>query len=257
MTNYNEKLKDFECVIKAQNGVLYVKGKPGIGKTAMFKKLAEKNGWNFIDIRLGQADETEVAGLPHVTKVDGVACYEYVPNRWVLEANKEPTLVMFDEMNRAPLAVRNAALQIINERECGQIKLTDNVFMCAVGNLGDIGEDGDGCEVEEFDPALNNRLVIDKYDLGLQDWKKHYANEHVISHVIDFLDNNGEYYYRKPQSDESESYPTPRSWTFLSDSIKQYTGKAKPDTGEYIGFVTRMGHCFIECLLVYSPIMID
>jgi hypothetical protein len=122
-------------------------------------------------------------------------------------------------MNRANLAVRNAALQILLERTIGyNFKFNDNVLMCASGNLGE----EDGTDVEEYDAALNNRLIHMKHDLTIENWKKGYANEFVHPTIVSFLTSHGEHYYKikgDKENDVMAAYATPRSWTFLSDYI--------------------------------------
>jgi hypothetical protein len=45
-------------------------------------------------------------------------------------------------------------------------KFNDNVLMMSSGNLGD----EDGTDVEEFDSALNNRLIHINHTLDVQEW---------------------------------------------------------------------------------------
>lgn len=53
------------------------------------------------------------------------------------------------------------------EREIGAFfKFNDNVMMCSSGNLGE----EDGTDVEEFDQALNNRLIHIEHTLPYPEW---------------------------------------------------------------------------------------
>jgi len=231
----------FERIIKAQSGVLFIKGKPGIGKTAMFHGIAEKNGWEFVPKYLAQIDETEIIGLPDKdAEYKGQKVFDYSPPLWLVKACEKPTLIMFDEINRAPLAVRNAAMQILNERQAGDFKLNKNVFMVAVGNLGE----KDGCEVEDFDDALNGRLIHYEYDLTFPEWKKAFASKHVNPNIVSFLESNLDYYYRAPDrnkaDDDNGAYPSPRTWTFMSDLI----GKDSQPT-DFMEIITACGHSYI------------
>ena len=230
----------FTTIIKSQSGVLFIKGRPGIGKSALLRFIAETQGWNFIDLRLAQMDETDFR-IPYVKDIDGVRVSGYAHPEWILRANKTPTLICFDEINRASLAVRNAALQLFLEREIGEIKINNNVFMVALGNLGE----EDGTEVEEFDNALNNRLIHYKYDMSFPEWRTGYADEKVNPWIISFIENNLDFYYRAPaEGDDTGAYPTPRSWTFLSDLITSVYGeKCHPST--FLNLVKSCGHSYI------------
>jgi len=128
----------------------------------------------------------------------------------------------------------------LNERRVGEMKLNSNVYMVAVGNLGE----EDGTEVEEFDTALNNRLIHFKYDMTFPEWRKGYADEFVNPYIISFIENNLDFYYRAPDkngdSKNQDAFPTPRTWTFLSNLI----GKESIPT-DYMNIIKEMGHAYI------------
>ena len=70
--NFIDTLKSVELVL-ASGDVPLVVGESGIGKTALAKKLSEKNGWSFIVIDGNLLKEGEIGGLPTVesySKVD-------------------------------------------------------------------------------------------------------------------------------------------------------------------------------------------
>jgi len=260
--DYKSVKAKFTAMIKTRSGVLYVQGKPGIGKTAIFKQIAVENKWNLIDIRLAQIDETEVGGLPihiTITTTEGkkVEVMDYALPRYLVEANDKPTLIVYDELNRAPLTVRNAALKILMERQVGtDWQLNDNVFMVALGNLGE----EDGCEVEEFDQALNGRLIHYKYDLTIGDWKKNFAQpdsknsratiNKVHPLVVSFIDTKPNLFYSNPNvansgdSLDCNAYASPRTWTFLSDFIVSVYGMDS-SASEIKGLVTEVAFSYV------------
>jgi len=208
-------------VMWGRSGVLYIQSKPGIAKSAMSRSIAAKMGFRYMDIRLSMVDETDVGLYPSVESVDGVKCLDFVVPRWAIEANKQPTIIHFEELNRASLQVRNAALQILLERQIGiNFKFNDDVLMMSSGNIGD----EDGTDVEEFDNALNNRLVHLKHTLGAQEWIDNFAKENVHGVVTSYIRAYPERLYQDP-TDNTKAYATPRSWTFLSDFIVGNFGK--------------------------------
>jgi hypothetical protein len=223
MKTLNDKELTYFKIMLAKSGVLEIRSKPGIAKSAIMKEIAEKMGFEFFDIRLSMVDETDVGLYPTITtiEIDGVMqkFIEHVPPLWAYKANQKPSIIFFEEMNRANLAVRNAALQILLERTIGyNFKFNDNVLMCASGNLGE----EDGTDVEEYDAALNNRLIHMKHDLNIKEWKEGFAYEHVLPTIVSFLTGNAEHYYKTKADKDGDvmaAYATPRSWTFLSDYI--------------------------------------
>jgi len=213
------KERKYFAIMWAKYGVLNITSKPGVAKSAIGRSIASKLGFKYVDIRLSMIDETDVGLYPAVSdvEVDGqlVKCLDFVVPRWAIEANKVPTIIHFEELNRASQQVRNAALQILLEREIGMnFKFNDNVLMMSSGNLGD----EDGTDVEEFDSALNNRLIHINHTLGVDEWLRDFAMENCHKLITSFIKAHPEQMY-KPATENTKAYATPRSWTMLSEYI--------------------------------------
>ena len=218
--------------MRGQLGVLYIKAKPGVAKSAIARSIADKLGLEYIDLRLSMADETDMQfpNLVHNSELDTHVIEHAIPE-WAVMSNTKPTLIHFEELNRAPLAVRNAALQILLERGIGpKFDFNDNVFMMASGNLGE----EDGTDVEEFDNALNNRLIHVNHDLSIEEWVN-WGQGKVHPDILSFIDFYPDNFYVEP-NENSQTYATPRSWHMLSEYIlKNFGGGPKMDeNGEVI-----------------------
>ena len=200
----------------AKYGVLFISSKPGVAKSAIGKSIADKMGFAYLDMRLSMSDESDFK-YPYLEDLmsDGklIKVSGYAVPRWAYEANQRPTLIHFEELNRAPQFVRNAALQILLEREIGEFKFNSNVIMMASGNLGD----EDGTDVEEFDSALNNRLIHINHTLAVDEWIGDFATDNCHKLITSFIKAHPEQMYKT--SDNSKAYATPRSWTMLSEFI--------------------------------------
>jgi hypothetical protein len=137
-----------------KSGVLYITSKPGIAKSAIARTIADKMGFRYMDLRLSMADETDFK-FPFLkdANYDGkdIKVSGYAVPEWAFESNTQPTIIHFEELNRAPQFVRNAALQILLERQIGDFKFNGTVLMMASGNLGD--EDGTRSEDTDEDPG--------------------------------------------------------------------------------------------------------
>jgi len=213
----HEMIEDYTKLIKAKAGVLYLEGAPGTAKTAIAEAIAEKEDWQYFQFILSQVDSADVAGIPHKHEVEGQVCTVRTVPDWAILANKKPTLVNFDELNRAPLECRNAALQILNERRVGNYKLNDDVYFISTGNIGEDGNRSDGAEVEEMDSALWGRLIYMPHDMPYITWKKMYGQNNIWNEVIAFLDSKSEYFVK--QFENSKMNANPRTWTNFSKFI--------------------------------------
>lgn len=212
---------------KGRGAVLYTYGQPGIAKSAIYKSIAEKTAMNYIPIHLSMVDETDVGIYPDKVKMtvngEEVSFLDHIVPLWAKEANEHPCIIHFEELNRSHLSVRNAALQILLDRQIGtKFKFNENVFMCASGN---IGED-DGTEVDEFDNALYNRLCVIEHIMEIDEWVSQFAEKEVHPSIIDYVKNNPSSSLTLPSADSVfKTYATYRSWTFLSDFIQSTYSK--------------------------------
>ena len=261
MSFLSPKERKYFKVMKPQSGVLYVTARPGMGKSAIAKSIATKMGMQYMDIRLSMLDETDVGLFPNVDELklkggDILKVLDHVVPKWAHIANQKPTIIHFEELNRAPQAVRNAALQILLERGIGtEFEFNDNVLMLASGNLGE----EDGTDVEEFDRALNNRLIHFKHDLEPAEWIKWFANDNVHPDIVSYIENHPHKMYVEP-NENSTAHPSPRSWTFLSDYILNFYSTIEykknekgaevttlkwGDSTEYIGDLEEIGMSYI------------
>ena len=80
-------------------------GATGIGKSQIFKKIADNLDIPLIDRRLAQMTEGDIIGLPEL--VDGVT--RFAPVDWLLRACREPVVLLLDEPNRATTEVQQCA----------------------------------------------------------------------------------------------------------------------------------------------------
>ena len=268
----SERERKYYNIMNAKSGVLMISSKPGLAKSASTRNIAKIMGYQYLDIRLSMIDETDVGLYPNIEDVDqdgqNVKCLNFVVPKWAIKANSMPTIIHFEELNRASLNVRNAALQILLEREIGtEFKFNDNVLMLCSGNLGE----EDGTDVEEFDSALNNRLIHMKHDLSHEEWIERFASKNVHPLIVSFIRNNPEYLYRKDgakNGEEPKAYATPRSWTFLSDYIfktlntmygitKEEQMGGKFDLDQIRDTVKEVGTCYVGTSIVKFTKYID
>jgi hypothetical protein len=184
-------------------------------------------------------DETDIGLFPHLDEVEH--CLNFVVPSWAVQANKQPSIILFDELNRAQLPIRNAALQILLDRRIGwDFKFNDEVLMFSAGNQGE----QDGCDVEEFDAALWGRLIHVKHSLTLDEWIEGYAKQNVWDVIISYLKAYPQELYKR--SENTKVYASHRSWTFLSDLVKcHFDGFQNADTQKVKTLLEQVGGDYI------------
>jgi hypothetical protein len=212
MNKLTKKEQKFLNIMESQSATLFLEGRSGEGKTALMYSIAKKAGYKMVDIRLASADETDLGLYPVLTDGEnGIKVVSSAVPEWAYEANKQKTLIFFDELNRAPLANRNAALQILNERQINSFfRFNDDVIFAAAGNIGE----EDNNDVEEMDAAMWGRIAHVRYILKLDDWLEDFANDNVWSVIRAYLTNKPEEVYK--MNENSKAYQSYRSWTNLS-----------------------------------------
>lgn len=241
LSTLTKREQNYFRIMWAKSGVLFITAKPGVAKSAIALSIAEKMGFKYLDQRLSMCDETDFK-FPYTENQNysgtEIRVSNYAVPRWAFEANLKPTIIHFEELNRASQFVRNAALQILLERQIGDFKFNDNVLMIASGNLGD----EDATDVEEFDSALNNRLIHIKHTLSFQEWVDGFAEKNVHKMVVSYLKAHPENLYKT--SDNTQAYATPRSWTFLSDFIVSNFGMDSSPR-EFLPFLKEIASAYV------------
>lgn len=235
LAKLSKREKKYWKIIRTNSGVLNLVGKPGLSKTSTLRSIANRLNLMYVDMRLTTKDETDLGCYPRIKEIDGFEVINYAIPDWAWEANKSKNidspelnkkyngaLIVFEELNRANITMRNAALQILLEKEIGtKFKFKDHVYMAATGNLGA----DDDTDVEEFDSALKSRLIRVQHDLNMVEWMDEFANENVHKDILYFLKHNPSFYYPDFKNEDTYTITNPRTLTFLSDYIVKNFGK--------------------------------
>lgn len=210
------KEKLYYSILKAQSGTLYLTSKPGTAKSSILRHMADVLGWQYKDIRLAMIDPISVGQFPTLSEIDGMKVMDFAVPKWAVEANKQPTLVHFEELNRAPEDVRKAAMQLFLERAIGDhFKFNDNVYLVATGNLGK----EDNTDVEDFDSALNNRLIHVKHILTYKEWVE-WGSNIIHPAILSYIESeHGTPLFDDDVNERLEAYASPRTWHMLSNYL--------------------------------------
>ena len=197
--------------------VPFIKGSPGLGKSAIVKQMAKDFNLKLIDIRLAQADPTDLLGFPYIDKELDRA--RYVPmDTFPLEGDELPEgysgwLCFMDELNAADRGVQKASYKPLLDKMTGQYNIHSKVIMIAAGN-----NDTDGALVEELSSALQSRLVHIHVKSHPPSWCEHATRENFAHEVVSFIDwlpqrlNT----FDPDNQGEEPTYACERTWEFVS-----------------------------------------
>lgn len=128
------------------------------------------------------------------------------------------SVLFLDELNRAPIDVRQSALQLVLEKQIHEHELPyvngkPTIIVAAINPAGDY-------QVDELDDALIDRFLHITVEAHTESWVQ-WAKEHGISDVIrDFLIQHTDRIHYTPK--DGGVGATPRSWAKLDGYIKNW-----------------------------------
>jgi hypothetical protein len=226
----------YRFILKKNIRTLNIIDKPGTGKSSIIKEIGEEEKWRYLPIYISNDDYTDIGGFPDKTysqKFKVKVLKKAIPE-WALIANEKPSIVVFEEWNRAPMENINAIFPIILERRIGySFFFKPYVRFAMTGNLG--GK-LDGCDVNEFDKATKGRLMTIKHKLTLEEWDTNFAEKNINIFIRKFLSLKKEFFYKIGENDDW-NYASPRSW----EAISNYIGKENNDLNSIIKIVELIG----------------
>jgi MoxR-like ATPase len=206
--NVSEASKHLNSVIKG--GIktsIMMWGAPGIGKSSIVNKVAEENEMEVIDVRLSQLAPTDLRGLPYVENGEA----RFAPPSFLPKSGKG--LLFLDEVNLAPPAIQNVAMQLVLDRKVGDYTVPDDWFIIAAGNRVE-----DRAAVSQMPAPLTNRFLHFTVEADLTSWKEYALTSGVEEKIISFLTFRPQLLHSFNKN--AIAWPSPRSWDFASDLHK-------------------------------------
>lgn len=180
-------------------------GPVGVGKSSVARQTATALNRTHIDIRASLLDPVDLRGIP--TVVNGRT--EWCPPVFLPRPDDPPSIVLLDELNRAPTMTMNALLQLVLDRKLGEYELPDNCSIISCCN-----REGDGGGIQKMPQALANRFVHIEMTHDVDDWCNWAADAGIEPVVIAFIRFRPELLYKYDAKERT--FPTPRSWSFVS-----------------------------------------
>jgi len=265
---YEAILVDLQCGL-----VPFIKGSPGIGKTAMFRAIAKQLNLKLLAEHLSSKEPTDINGFPDT----GGPYATFKPfENFPVEGAPLPInpdtgqpyagwLLFLDEFNSASIEVQAACYSLILDRKVGMKNLHEMVFVAAAGNLAT-----DNAIVNKMSSALTSRVV--NYEMKFD--IKVFLEDVVAAQKWDY--RVAAYLEWKPEAvhifvpEKAElPYPCPRTWDMVQRRIAiqgaNFDPKAKHNrlategligqdiAREFIAFLATLGQIPTTAEVVADP----
>ena len=192
-------------------------GPPGAAKSMIARQVAVAANRQYVDVRALLLDPVDLRGIPWRDSADRT--------RWAppvfLPPSDDPGLwlINLEELPSAVPMVQAALYQLFLERKCGEYELPEGASLIACGN-----RDADRAVVHRMPTPLSNRLVHLEIRVDAKDWCAWGAANGIAPEVLFFIELEPELLHRfEPQSRE-HAFPSPRSWEFASNIVKNRNG---------------------------------
>ncbi len=209
-------------------------GPPGIGKSEIIEQITHDMEGTLIDLRLGQMEPTDIRGIPYFDREQGVMNWAppiELPDEAMSKKYKHIVLFL-DEINTAAPSVQAAAYQLILNRRVGKYVLPDNTVIVAAGN-----RESDKGVTYRMPAPLANRFVHVEMKSDFDSWMEWAVLNGIHKDIIGYLTFSKQDLYSFDNSSSSRAFPTPRSWTFVSELIADDNLPAKTVTDLVTGAV--------------------
>lgn len=210
--------RDIIAAAALADDTVIMEGVHGIGKSQIVKQFALEEGYHLEELFLSHQEVGDLIGIPHMKEQDGVTITTWSVPIWLQRMYKaaqegKKCVLFLDELNRAPVDVRQSALQLVLERQIHEHKLPviDGARTLVVAAINP----ADKYQVDELDPALLDRFLHITVEPDAQAWLKWARSSGVNSIVRDFI---AEYPDRIHWTAADTGIgATPRSWAKLGD----------------------------------------
>ena len=148
-----------ETAIRA-DVVIHLIGDPGIGKSAMVRRIGKRVGMRVVPLIISQCAPEDIGGIP--TR-DGDRILR-LPVGPIREACMEPVILFFDEYSQGSAQNQGSTLTLINERYAGDAQLHPGTRIVIASNPVETAAGGNELTAPAMGRMHHVRLVPDVAD---------------------------------------------------------------------------------------------
>ena len=230
------ELKKYAMHNFKQKRPMFVWGPPGIGKSETFVQIQQAyidKGMTcaLIDARLALWDPTDLKGYPYFDQTANKMRFsapDELPDE-EMAAQYDVIILFLDELNGASPATQAAAYQLVLNRAIGKYKLPDNVVIAAAGN-----RDTDKGVTYRMPKPLANRFLHYEVRVDFNTWQDWAIKNQIHPDVVGYLTTFKNDLYNFDASSAERSFATPRSWTFVSETISDVEGFTEEEVTDMV-----------------------
>jgi hypothetical protein len=191
-------------LLNAKENVL-IKGSPGIGKTAIIKKVAKQLGARLVIMYASVSDPTDFKGFPFM-KDDDATFVPFGDLKLVLNAT-EFTILFLDDLGQGANAVQAAVMQLVD-----RLKDNPNVVVVAATNRRSDRAGVSGL----LEPVKSRFSTIVELMVTKDDWVDWATQNNIPEVLIAFMMFRGDDLLCKfSPTQDIENSPSPRTWAAL------------------------------------------
>jgi len=219
------------------NDAVRMVGLHGLGKSQIVEQFATENNYHLETLFLSQNEVADLIGIPDMA--DGVTYWSKpVWLKRLEDANKEGKhcLLFLDELARAPIEVRQAALQLVLEGRIHehQLPVLDGLKTLIVA----ADNPSDQYQTDELDAALLDRFGNYDVEVDVNGWLSWGRLNKINPVITDYVAEYPDKLHFIPESDDDKG-STPRSLAKLSNIIDNFD--VIPDNLRYEVINSKLG----------------
>lgn len=193
-----------------QNTFLF--GRKGIGKTFIAYQAAQEAGFKINYINLSVIERPDLSGYPNINSTEDVITFKSPYFLPALTEGSPDSIILFDEVDKAPPEVTAPLLEILQFRKINGKKI--NAAACILtGNLPN-----EFTYSNSISSALLDRGAKFILNFNFDKWLDWAKLNKVNDLILGFLRSNPELACGKIE-DSAYASPSPRGWTLASESL--------------------------------------
>lgn len=236
---------------------VHMVGLHGIGKSKVVEQYCKENDIHLEILMLSQNEVADLIGMP-VERGDITFWSKPVWLHRMEEASKagKKCCLFLDELARAPLEVRQSALQLVLDHRIHEHHLPRDAMGLDTLVIG-ADNPADEYQTDELDPALLDRFMTYTVDVDIKGWLKWARANNIESVITDFVADFPEKLHWMAEDQANDKGATPRAWAKLSDILKNI--KMVPDNWHLSVIESKIGQTvgasFFQFYCDYAKVM--